>query len=101
MILAYRYFGLPVAQLPPLLDRKDEATQEHILNDQFAALGKERQRLRLQQKAIVHLLKKPELLEEDMVTKDRGVDIMRAAGLSDQYMHNWHKQFEQMEPDAH
>lgn len=101
MILAYRSFGLPVAQLPPLLDRKDEATQEHILNDQFAALEKERQRLRLQQKAIVHLLKKPELLEEDMVTKDRGVDIMRAAGLSDQYMHNWHKQFEQMEPDAH
>jgi hypothetical protein len=58
MILAYRSFGLPVAQRPPLLDRKDEATQEHIFNDQFAALEKEIQRLRLQQKAIVHVLKK-------------------------------------------
>jgi hypothetical protein len=52
-----------------LLDRKDEATQEHILNDQFAALEKEIQRLRLQQKAIVHLLKKLELLEEAVFFK--------------------------------
>ena len=26
---------------------------------------------------------------------------MKAAGLSDQDMQNWHQQFEKMEPDAH
>lgn len=36
-----------------------------------------------------------------MVTKERWVEIMRAAGLSDQDMKNWHQQFEKMEPEAH
>ena len=36
-----------------------------------------------------------------MITKDRWVEIMRAAGLSDDDMHNWHRQFERLEPDAH
>lgn len=39
--------------------------------------------------------------ENDMITKDRWVEIMRAAGLSDDDMHNWHRQFERLEPDAH
>ena len=36
-----------------------------------------------------------------MITKDRWVEIMRAAGLSDDDMHNWHRQFERLEPAAH
>ena len=36
-----------------------------------------------------------------MITKDRWVEIMRAAGLSDDDMHNWHRQFERLEPEAH
>lgn len=36
-----------------------------------------------------------------MINKDRWVEIMRAAGLSDEDMHNWHRQFEKMEPEAH
>ena len=36
-----------------------------------------------------------------MITKDRWVEIMRAAGLSDDDMHNWHRQFERLEPGAH
>ena len=36
-----------------------------------------------------------------MVSKERWVEIMRAAGLTDQDMQNWHHQFEKMEPDAH
>ncbi len=47
-------------------------------------------------------LEKPQqLMENDMITKDRWVEIMRAAGLSDDDMHNWHRQFERLEPDAH
>ena len=36
-----------------------------------------------------------------MLNKERWVEIMQAAGLTDQDMHNWHIQFEKMEPEAH
>ncbi|WP_283132026.1 MerR family DNA-binding transcriptional regulator [Enterovibrio norvegicus] len=100
-ILAYRSYGVPVNNIVPLLDREDDMTQEHILRDQFNALENEIQRLRQQQKAIVILLEQPRLLEQNMVTKERWVDIMVAAGMSEEDMMNWHKQFEKMEPDAH
>ncbi len=36
-----------------------------------------------------------------MVNKDRWVEIMKAAGLDEEAMRNWHKQFEAMEPKSH
>jgi len=36
-----------------------------------------------------------------MLNKERWVEIMRAAGLSEQDMQNWHVQFEKMEPEGH
>ena len=36
-----------------------------------------------------------------MINKERWVEIMRAAGLKDEDMRNWHVQFEKMEPEAH
>ncbi|MCC4798204.1 hypothetical protein BCT30_00610 [Enterovibrio norvegicus] len=71
------------------------------MRDQFNALENEIQRLRQQQKAIVILLEQPRLLEQNMVTKDRWVDVMVAAGMREENMMNWHKQFEKMVPDAH
>jgi len=100
-IRAYRSYGLPIAQLADLLEREDEVKQEHILREQFTCLEKEIQKLRQQQNAVLKLLKQPTLLEENMVTKERWVEIMKAAGLTDQDMENWHKRFEQLEPDAH
>jgi len=78
-----------------------DLAQEQILRDQFNSLEQEIQKLRQQQKAIVMLLEQPTLLEQNMVTKQRWVEIMKAAGLNEQDMKNWHKQFEKMEPDAH
>lgn len=100
-IIAYRSFGVAIKNIAPLLDRQDDMTQEHILREQFNSLGQEIQKLRQQQKAIVMLLEQPTLLEQNMVTKERWVEIMKAAGLNEQDMQNWHKQFEKMEPDAH
>lgn len=100
-ILAYRSFGLSVTDINSLLDRDEDKTQEQILLDQFNALEREVQRLRQQQKAIVVLLEQPHLLEQNMVNKDRWVEIMKAAGLDEEAMKNWHKQFEAMEPESH
>lgn len=100
-ILAYRSSGVPVANIAPLLDRDDDAAHERILREQFTALEKAIQELRRQQSAIVALLKQPELLEQEMIDKARWIEIMKAAGLGDEDMQNWHRQFEKMEPDAH
>jgi len=100
-ILAYRSFGLPVTKLATLLDRNDSASQESILLDQFNALEKDIQQLRLQQKAIVQFIEQPELLESDSMTKARWVQIMRDAGLTEEDMINWHKQFEKTDPAGH
>ena len=100
-IMAYRSYGLPVKSIGELLDRDDDRDQERILSDQFAALEHEVQKLRQQQKAIVMLLEHPELLEQTMVNKDRWVEIMKAAGFNEDDMKSWHKQFEQIEPEAH
>lgn len=38
---------------------------------------------------------------EDMITKDKWVSIMRAAGFSDQDMRRWHAEFEKSAPEEH
>lgn len=100
-IVAYRSYGIPVANIGDLLDRKQGASQFQILRDHLNELGKEINLLRKQQKAIVALLQEPKLLEENMVTKERWVAIMSAAGFDEAAMRTWHQKFEQMEPDEH
>lgn len=100
-IMAYRSFGVPVAQLYLLLDRNDEVEQKSVLLEHFYALEELVQRLRVQQKAIVQFMGQPELLDENVVTKERWTQIMRDAGLSDDDMRNWHRQFEKSEPQGH
>ena len=100
-ILAYRSYGVPVANMAALLDHDDNGTREQILREQFQSLEREIAKLRRQQEAIVLLLEQPSLLEQDMVTKERWTEIMEAAGLSEQDMRNWHRHFEKMEPEAH
>lgn len=100
-IIAYRSYGVSIKDIANLLGRVKGVKQEQILQKQFAALEKEIQTLRQQQKAIVMLLEQPGLLEQQTVSKTRWIEIMKAAGFDDEDMRNWHRQFEQMEPDAH
>lgn len=64
-------------------------TQEHILRDQFNSLEQEIQKSRQQQKAIVMLLEQPTSPEQNMVNKERWVEIMKAAGLNEQDIKKW------------
>ena len=108
-----------------------DTTTETILERHLQSLDREIESLRKQQRQVVLLLEqitsrtshhgsgnrkvrrpgaqskglkrpKPFLSKEnDMITKNRWVEIMCAAGLSDDDRHNWHRQFERLEPDAH
>ena len=44
------------------------------------------------------LLQEPSLLEENIVNKDRWVEIMVAAGFTETDMIKWHQKFEALEP---
>lgn len=71
------------------------------LRQQFEALDKEIQKLRQQQHSILTLLKEPVELDQGLMTKERWVEILTQSGMDDEDMHNWHKRFEQMEPQGH
>ncbi len=100
-IVAYRSYGIPVVSIKSLLDRDDSTSQSQLLRDHFNTLEKEINKLRKQQKAIVALLQEPDPMEKNMVTKDRWVEIMKAAGFDKEAMLTWHRKFEEMEPDEH
>jgi len=99
-ILSYRSYGLPISSIRTLLAQKGKS-QAEILKDHFNELEREIQNLRSQQKAIVVLLQEPQLIEDNIVTKERWVQIMQAAGFSENDMVTWHQKFEEMEPAEH
>ncbi len=47
------------------------------------------------------LLQEPSLLEENIVNKERWVEIMVAAGFTETDMVKWHQKFEELEPLEH
>jgi DNA-binding transcriptional MerR regulator len=99
--LRFRSFGIPVAEIKGLINQDENACQSKILKSQFEKIEQQILDLRKQQSAIVSLLQQPELLEKEMVTKERWVEIMRASGFSDEDMVKWHQNFEKMEPEEH
>ncbi|WP_039973906.1 MerR family transcriptional regulator [Vibrio jasicida] len=99
-ISSYRSYGLPVSSIRTLLAQKGKS-QAEILKDHFNELEREIQNLRAQQKAVVVLLQEPQLIEDNIVTKERWVQIMQAAGFSENDMVTWHQKFEELEPAEH
>jgi hypothetical protein len=89
-----------VSSIRSLLNQKGKS-QTQILKDHFYELEREIQNLRAQQKAVVVLLQEPNLLEENIVNKERWVQIMVAAGFSENDMVKWHQKFEELEPQEH
>jgi len=101
-ICLFRQMGIPLKDLRKLFEKNAGNTSTQILRRRLRVLGREISNLRRQQREIVELLKQKQLQQGvDMISKDRWVDIMKSAGLSEQDMHNWHIQFEKMEPEAH
>ncbi len=101
-ICFYRNMGIPLKQIGQLLDCDGGGRSSDILRKRLQTLACEIARLRKQQREICAVLQLDSLpMENEMLSKERWVEILRAAGLSDEDMHNWHKQFEKMEPDAH
>lgn len=127
-ICLYRKMGVPLRDIRPLVDKHgEEAPAEVILRKRLATLEEEIQRCQSQQQQILRLLeqfskhpapesrepstrpprraagrKTPSLSQENsMINKARWIEIMAAAGFSEQDMMKWHQTFERMEPQSH
>ena len=100
-IVSYRSYGIPVANIKDLLDRKGKISQAEIMRQHFNKLEHEINTLRRQQKAIVALLQEPMSGKAKSFTKDQWVEIMKSSGFDEDVMTTWHRTFEEMEPEEH
>ena len=100
-VCAYRDAGLKLGDIRSLLEgpRGDAAG---VLERRLLEIGKEIEMLREHQRAIARLLGQTKRLRRNrMVTKTKWVEIMRAAGFSEEQMHRWHREFEKAAPAEH
>jgi MerR family transcriptional regulator, thiopeptide resistance regulator len=101
-ICLYRQIGIPLKEMRKLLDKSRPTVSVQILQRRLRVLGREIANFQRQQQCIVQLLKQRQIQQgAEMINKDRWVEIMQAAGFTEQDMRNWHVQFEKMEPEAH
>jgi MerR family transcriptional regulator, thiopeptide resistance regulator len=100
-ICLYRGAGLKVGDIRSILD-ESRGDAAGVLKRRLAELGDEIEKLRDHQRAIARLLKDTDRLRRfPMVTKQKWVEVMRAAGFTDDDMHRWHAQFEKSAPQEH
>ena len=100
-VCAYRASGLKIGDIRSILEpaRGDAAS---VLKRRLLELSDEIEKLRDHQRAIARLLKDTDQLRRfPMVTKQKWVEVMRAAGFTDDDMHRWHAQFEKSAPGEH
>lgn len=100
-IAGFRSYGVPVRDIRELLARDNDQAHEQILRKRFARMETEIQDLRCQQQALMAILEQAQESPQPPMSKERWTGIMRAAGMSDGDMRNWHREFEAREPLAH
>ena len=97
----YRKVGLSLAGIREVLDRPSGSAAQ-ILERRLVDIDAEIETLRGHQRAILRLLQRPRALRRrEMITKDKWVAIMRAAGFTEPDMQRWHKEFEKSAPEEH
>jgi DNA-binding transcriptional MerR regulator len=100
-ICAYRGMGLKLADIRALLE-SPETDAAAVLKRRLIEIDTEVERLRGHQRAILKLLRHRIALKGlDMVTKEKWISIMKAAGFSPADMNRWHSEFEKMAPQEH
>ncbi len=99
-ICLYRNAGLKLEDIRVMLDgpTSDAAS---VLQRRLAELSTEIETLRAHQQAILRLLRQKALRRTKVVTKEKWVSIMKAAGFSEDQMHRWHREFEHSAPSEH
>ena len=100
-IQLFRSTGLSLDSIALLL-QTESSELSSTLESRLFAINNEIEKLRNQQKVILKILEN-EILEKNtrVITKGVWVSILKAAGLDESGMKNWHVEFEKTAPDAH
>jgi DNA-binding transcriptional MerR regulator len=100
-IVQFRSAGLSLETISHLLDRRGGDLGE-ALEQRLSSLNDEIQALRNQQKVILNLLENTNTAPNARVlTKAIWISILKAAGLDEAGMKQWHIEFEKTSPEAH
>jgi len=99
-ICMYRNAGLSLKAIKKILDIPD-TNFTTILSSRFEELNREMSKLQEQQRIIAGLLQNTSLLKQKKMTKQLWTSILRASGLSEPEMRNWHIIFEREAPEQH
>jgi DNA-binding transcriptional MerR regulator len=100
-ITGFRSYGVSVRDIRELLARESDQAHDQILRKRFTQMETEIQDLRRQQQALLAILEQAQESPQPPMSKERWTGIMRAAGMRERDMHNWHHEFEAREPLAH
>ncbi len=100
-ICVYREAGLKLEDIRAILNRP-EGDATAVLKRRFIELGAEIAALREHQRSIARLLQtNRSLWRDEMMTKEKWVAIMQAAGFNEKDMRRWHTEFEKAAPEEH
>jgi MerR family transcriptional regulator, thiopeptide resistance regulator len=100
-ICVYRNAGLKLEDIRAMLEESADGAAG-VLERRLREISGEIEQLRGHQRSLLKLLQnKTSLRRIEMVTKDKLVSIMRAAGLTEDDMHRFHAEFERSAPQEH
>ncbi len=101
LVCLYRKAGIPLSEIKLILD-SEKTSAAACLISRFEQLDRDILDLKEQQRVIANLLQKPSLLSSsEPMTKEIWVSLLKASGLSEKKMRDWHIQFERAAPDKH
>ena len=100
-IKLFRSTGLSLESIAVLLE-KEGSELDIALEHRLTAINSEIQELRNQQKVILKVLEVENFeVNTRVITKETWVALLRAAGLDDAGMKNWHIEFKKTTPEGH
>jgi len=100
-MMLFRSAGLSLDSIPSLLDKKGDDLNSS-LEHRLSSINNEIQGLRNQQKVILNILENESAVKGTrVITKETWVSLLKAAGLDEDGMKNWHVEFEKTSPEAH
>ena len=100
-IVLFRSAGLPLESIALLLE-KEGGDLDSTLEQRLFSINSEIQGLRNQQNVILKILEIENLERHSrVITKELWVSILKAAGLDEAGLRNWHIEFEKTSPEGH
>lgn len=100
-IMLFRSAGMPLEAIADLIGQRDSELKLS-LERRLGSINGEIQTLRNQQKVILKILDNEKHEKSSrVITKETWVSILKASGLDEQGMKNWHTEFEKTSPEGH